>query len=259
MEDALISGRESSLHSAIKKWYLLEGDKPEAKVEDFIIDIARGNLLIEIQIANFSAIKPKLMHLPKDHKVRIVYPIAREKWIIHKSTANGEISGRRLSPRKGNLSDLFSELIRIPTLFSNNNLSVEVLMIEMEEIWCHDGRGSWRRRGASIEDRKLIRVFERKVLEIQQISSKCCPRICPSPFQTTIWQKASEYGLFNLGELLIRSEKWEQLRMWVIEESRCSSPASNSLLDANWISTSHTYSWCLTFSSMIMSLSHSGM
>ena len=183
--DKFSSGRESSLHSAIKKWYLHDGDKPEAKVDDFIVDIVRGDLLIEIQTANFSAMKPKLLRLLNDHKVRIVYPIPREKWIVHKSTANGEMSGRRRSPKKGKLSDLFSELIRISTLFSNGNLSVEVLMIEMEETWCDDGRGSWRRRGASVEDRRLIRVLERKVFESKADFLEVLPKDLPDPFSST--------------------------------------------------------------------------
>jgi len=165
MGNAFSSGRESSLHSALKKWYSLEGDKLEAQVDDFIVDIVRGDLLIEIQIANFSAIKSKLSRLLNDHKVRLVYPIPREKWIVHKSKATGETFGRRRSPKKGRLSDLFSEFIRIPSLFAKGNFSVEVLMIEEEDIWCDDGKGSWRRKGASLEDRKLIRVFERRTFE----------------------------------------------------------------------------------------------
>lgn len=176
------SGRESSLHSAIKQWYSLEGDKLEAKVDDFKVDILRRDLLIEIQTANFSAIKPKLQRLLNNHKVRIVYPIPKQKWIIHRSTATGETFGRRRSPREGRLSDLFSELIRIPSLFASENLSVEVLMIEMEEIWCNDRRGSWRRRGASIEDRKLIRVLERRIFENQTDFLRLLPEGLADPF-----------------------------------------------------------------------------
>ena len=179
---AFSSGRESSLHSAIKKWYFLGGDKVEAKVDGFIVDILRGDLLIEIQTANFSAIKPKLRRLLMDHKVRLVYPIPKEKWIVHKSTLNGETFGRRRSPKKGRLSDLFAELIRISSLFSNGNLSIEVLMIAVEEIWCNDGRGSWRRKGASIEDRKLIRVFEREIFESKADFLKFLPKDLPDTF-----------------------------------------------------------------------------
>jgi hypothetical protein len=181
-DNAFSSGRESSLHSAIKKWYFLEGDRLEVKVDDFVVDIVRGDLLIEIQTANFSAIKPKLLRLLNEHKVRLVYPVPKEKWIVHKSKATGEAFGRRKSPKKGRLSDLFNELIRIPDLFSKGNLSVEVLMIEAEEIWCDDGRGSWRRKGASIEDRKLVRVFEREIFEDKADFLKILPKDVPDPF-----------------------------------------------------------------------------
>jgi hypothetical protein len=182
MDNAFRSGRESSLHSAIKKWYFLEGDKLEVKVDDFVVDIVRGDLLIEIQTANFSAIKPKLLRLLNEHKVRLVYPIPREKWIVHKSTTTGETFGRRRSPKKGRLPDLFSELIRIPTLFSKGNFSIEVLMIEVEETWCDDGRGSWRKKGASIEDRQLIRVFERQIFERKTDFLEVLPNDLPNPF-----------------------------------------------------------------------------
>ena len=176
------SGRESSLHSAIKEWYSHEGDKLEAKVDGFVIDIMRGDLLIEVQTANFSAIKTKLQHLLNQHKVRLIYPIPKEKWIVHKSTTSEEIFGRRRSPKKGCLTDLFNELIRIPSLFSNSNLSIEVLMIEEEEIWRNDGKGSWRRKGASIEDKKLIRVLETKIFENKTDFLNLLPKDLQDPF-----------------------------------------------------------------------------
>ena len=182
MGNVFSSGRESSLHSEIKKWYFLEGDKFEAKVDDFVVDIVRGDLLIEIQTANFSAIKPKLLRLLGDHKVRLVYPIPQMKWIVHRSKVTGETFGRRRSPKKGRLFDLFSELIRIPSLFSKGNLSVEVLMIEVEEVWCDDGGGSWRRKGASIEDRKIIRVFERRLFEHTADFLEILPKDLADPF-----------------------------------------------------------------------------
>ncbi len=49
----------------------------------------------------------------------------------------------------------------IASLFREKNLSLEILMIEEEEIRCQDGRGSWRRKGVSIKDRKLIGIFEK--------------------------------------------------------------------------------------------------
>lgn len=176
------SMRESSLHSAIKKWYFLDGDKLEVSVDGFIVDIVREDLLIEIQIANFSAIRLKLLRLLDNHKVRLVYPIPRVKWIVHKSATTGEAYGRRRSPKKGCLTDLFNELVRIPDLLSKSNFSIEVLMIEMEETRCNDGRGSWRRKGVSIENRKLLRVLERIVFERKTDLLKMLPEDLPRPF-----------------------------------------------------------------------------
>lgn len=148
---------EHSLHLAVKEWYAVPGDKFEAKVDHFIIDIARGSLLIEIQTKNFSAIKRKLSNLVENHQVRLVHPIPERKWIV-RVTETGETISKRKSPRKGRLADLFYELVSIPNLINKKNFSLEVLMIEEEEIRCDDGKGSWKRKGVSIKDTKLINV-----------------------------------------------------------------------------------------------------
>ena len=158
---------EYSLHFNIKDWYMVSGDKLEVKVDDFIIDILRNKLLIEIQTKNFSAIKKKLTKLLLNHKVRLVYPIAKLKWIVHESKS-GEFVRRRKSPKKGKLTDLFYELVHLPYLVGDNNFSLEVLLIEEEELRCKDGKGSWKRRGVSIKDRKLLNVFNRIVFENSQ-------------------------------------------------------------------------------------------
>jgi len=153
---------EYSLHSAIKNWYSLPGDRFEVRVDDFIVDTVRGTFLIEIQTQNFSAIRKKLTKLLENHEVRLVYPIPQQKWIVH-VTESGEIVRRRKSPKKGRLFDLFYELVRTPNLIKEENFSLEVLMIDEEEVRCNDGKGSWRRRGVSIKDRRLVNVH-RKVL-----------------------------------------------------------------------------------------------
>jgi hypothetical protein len=158
---------EYSLHSEIKDWYMVSGDELEVKVEDFIVDIIRGKLLIEIQTGNFSAIKKKLIQLLSNNQVRLVYPIAKLKWIVHVSRS-GEFVRRRKSPKKGKLTDLFYELVYAPSLIKDRNFSFEVLLIEEEEVRCNDGRGSWRRRGVSVKDRKLLNVFDRVIFEGSQ-------------------------------------------------------------------------------------------
>ena len=85
---------EYSLHSELKDWYMVSGDELEVTVEDFRVDILRGELLIEIQTGNFSAIRKKLIKLLSYNQVRLVYPVAKLKWIVHVSRS-GEFVRRR--------------------------------------------------------------------------------------------------------------------------------------------------------------------
>ena len=83
-----------------------------------------------------------------------------------KETVDGSRQlSRRSSPKRCGFEDVFDELVRIPNLVAHSNFSIEVLLIEEEEIRRQDGKGSWRRRGWSIVDRKLIEVLDRRVYE----------------------------------------------------------------------------------------------
>lgn len=156
---------EKSLHSQIKQWYAIPGDRLEVRFEGYIVDLLRGETLIEIQTGNFGAIAPKLRKLLKNHKVILVHPIAKEKWITRMDASFSKVLGRRKSPKRGEVIDIFDELVRMPGLIDNNNLILEVLLIKEEEIRCEDGKGSWRRRGISIRDKKLIEVCEKVIFE----------------------------------------------------------------------------------------------
>jgi hypothetical protein len=165
---------ECSLHSEIKKVYSLPGDQFEVKLGNYIVDILRGNLVVEVQTKNFSALKEKLKTLTKKHQVRLVYPLPEKKWITH-ATKDHIILSTRKSPRKGRLTDLFGELVMIPQMISEENFSLEVLLIDEEEVRCDDGKGSWRRRGVSIKERKLLRVNDRILFQTKADYLKIMP------------------------------------------------------------------------------------
>jgi hypothetical protein len=152
---------EKSLHATLKLWYKESKDKIETRVENYIIDIVRDDLLIEIQTKNFSAIKRKLEKLVSNHKILLVYPIVKDKWIINVDLSQRIIS-KRLSPIHHSYVDIFEELVRIPELISNPNFSIELPLVQIEEYRKNDGKGSRRRRGWSIFDQKLVKVLEKK-------------------------------------------------------------------------------------------------
>jgi hypothetical protein len=156
---------ETTLHADLKRWYTQPGDRLETKVDGYVVDIVRDGLLIEIQTRNFSNLKRKLHTLTEKHPVRLIYPIPQEKWIV-RLAADGETRlSRRKSPRRGRLEQLFAELVRIPGLIAHPNFSLEVVLIQVEEIQLEDGRGSWRRKGRSIQDRRLLEVVSHRAFQ----------------------------------------------------------------------------------------------
>lgn len=154
---------EKSLHAELKRWYAQEGDQVELPVDGYIIDLVRGNLLIEIQTGSFSPLKRKLTRLCESHPVRLVYPIAIEKWIVTRPAGEGQPEHRRKSPRRGRWEHVFTELVYIPALLEVENFTLEVLLIREEERRRFDGKKGWRRKGWVTEERRLIEVVDRRV------------------------------------------------------------------------------------------------
>ena len=176
--------KEKSLHAALKDWYRRDGDLLEMKIDGYVVDILRGDLLIELQTRNFSQIKPKLSSLVRAHRVRLVYPIAQEKWIV-RTSGDGLIQvARRRSPRRGRVEHLFQELVSLPDLINHPNFSLEVLITREEEIWRDDGQGSWRRKGWSVGDRRLVEVVDSLRLETAKDFQSLLPEDLVQPFTT---------------------------------------------------------------------------
>jgi hypothetical protein len=173
---------EKSLHAALKIWYAQPGDLLEQRLGRYVIDIVRGDLLIEIQTRNFSAIKAKLTRLLEKHPVRLVHPIAEQRWVLRLDGDKETRLSRRKSPKRGTVHDIFNELTRIPDLTRHPNFSLEVLLTQEEVIRVNDGRGSWRRKGWSEHDRKLLDVTGRVCLTEMQDYRALIPADLPQPF-----------------------------------------------------------------------------
>lgn len=176
--------QESSLHAVLKDWYTQPGDRQEAQVDGYLIDVVRENLLIEIQTVNFAGIKTKLAALLESYSLCLVYPIAQEKWIVKLAAQGNTALYRRKSPKRGRLEHVFSELVYIPHLMADPKFSLEVLLIQEEEIRCDDGRGSWRRRGVSIIDHRLIKALSRHTYTSPDDFRSFLPLSLHEPFTT---------------------------------------------------------------------------
>jgi len=181
---------EQSLHNQLKEWYTGEGAAVEAPVDGYVVDVVRDGLLIEVQTGNFSAIKDKLRDLLGKHRVRLVHPVPRIKWIIRLDGDGAPISRRR-SPKRGRVEEVFSELVYIPEICETSGFELEVVLVDAEEYLIDDGRGSWRRRRWSIYDRKLVDVVESHVFKCPKDYLDLLPEGLPQDFTARQLAKTS--------------------------------------------------------------------
>jgi hypothetical protein len=185
---------EKSLHAALKQWYARPDDRLEARVDGYIIDLVRGDLLVEIQTGSFSPLKRKLARLAAGHPVRLVFPIPQEKWIVRLPREGvDEKILRRKSPRRGRVEQVFKELVYIPALLAEANFSLEVLLIREEEVRRFDAKKAraWRRKGWVTQERRLLEVVERRVFETPRDLARLLPAHLPAEFTVGELAKAA--------------------------------------------------------------------
>jgi hypothetical protein len=203
---------EFSFHSEIKKAYSLPGDQFEVRLGNYIVDILRENLVIEVQTKNFSALKEKLQVLTENHQVRLVYPLPENKWVTY-VTKDHIVLNSRKSPRKGRLTDLFRELVMIPQFIGEANFSLEVLLVDEEEVRCDDGRGSWRRRGVSIIERKLLKINNRILFQTKADYLKMLPEGLNQLFTNRELAKLANISLRTARQITYCLRKGEAVRL----------------------------------------------
>jgi hypothetical protein len=175
--------REGALHAQLKEWYRHPGDEIEKQLSGYVVDIVRGDLLIEIQTGGFAPLRRKLDVLTREHPVRIVAPVAYERRIIRLSS-EGEIISARRSPRHGTVVDVFSRLVSIPTLLCSPRFEIEVLLTEEEEVRVHQPGKAFRRHGWIVSGRSLSGVKDRIRIARPEDATALLPSQLPESFDT---------------------------------------------------------------------------
>jgi hypothetical protein len=175
--------REGSLHAALKALYARPGHRVEEKVAGYVVDVVSDDELIEIQTGSFASAARKLRSLVIEHRVLLVHPIAAERWLV-RVDADGAITSRRRSPKRGIGLDLFRELTAFPELVAHPNFGLELAMIHEEEIRGPVPEGvryryprEWKR-----VDRRLIDVVEIVRVDGPRDLLSLLPPGLPSPF-----------------------------------------------------------------------------
>lgn len=177
---------ETSLHRQLKSIYAGGGDQQEVACDGYRIDAVRRGVLVEIQHGSLAAIRDKVKTLLKKHRVLVVKPLVTRKLLVKQDGRQGNVVGRRRSPKRARLFDLFDELVYFVNVFPHKRLVLEVPLVEVEE-WRYPGHGRrrrWRRGDFQVEDQKLVRIVETFRFKKSADLRKLLPADLPATFHT---------------------------------------------------------------------------
>lgn len=152
---------EKTLHRILKLYFEENEDFHEVKFLGSIADIKNEERIYEIQTRAFGRLVPKLEKFLKQTPVTVVYPLPYEKYIRWIDKETGEISERKKSPKKSGVFDAFYELYNIREFLNNENLTVKLVFLNVDEF---------RYRGGKVigRERKSVRA-ERIPISIEKI------------------------------------------------------------------------------------------
>lgn len=154
---------EGALHRAIKQWLARPGDRFEEPVDGYVIDMVRGDLLIEVQTGGCTPLRKKLTDLLERHRVRLVIPVARTRTIERVDADGTKLSSRR-APGEGRMEDVFERLVSIPALIAHRGFELELLVIAEREVRTRVRGRSRRGRTFGVQGRALLDVLERELI-----------------------------------------------------------------------------------------------
>lgn len=180
---------EKPLHASLKAWISEPGDEFEVRIGRFVADIVRNSMIIEIQTGSTFPLKRKMHALLKHHAVHLVIPIAQQKTITTIDEAGNKI-GSRKSPKRGELLDVFEQLVNLRDLLGDANFSIEVVLIHVEEIRRPRTTRKRRWRDWEVHERRLIEVFDHVSLHHPGDFLAAIPATLEEPFTTADLSKA---------------------------------------------------------------------
>jgi hypothetical protein len=177
---------ETSLHRCLKMHFAQPGARYEVPWGAYRIDVFNPHELVEIQHGSLAAIRRKIETLVIEHKVRVVKPLLAKKTLVNLVERDGPEVSRRLSPKREVLLDIFNELIFLRNVFPHPELTIDVPLVEMEELRYpgHGRRRRWRKNDFQVADQRLIKILECHSLRSGDDLIALLPRELPQRWHT---------------------------------------------------------------------------
>ncbi len=153
---------ETTLHRQLKALYAGGEALVEQRLAGFRyrIDAVRGEELVEIQHGSLAAIRDKIAKLLASHRVLVVKPLVVRKTLVSLSRKGGKELGRKASPKRGTVLNIFDDLVYFTRVYPHPNLTLETPLVEIEERRYpgHGKRRRWRKKDFVVEDQRLVAV-----------------------------------------------------------------------------------------------------
>ncbi|MDO5475683.1 MAG: hypothetical protein Q4F43_01045 [Eubacteriales bacterium] len=194
---------EKTLHAVLKYYADPEEDHHEIPIDRFIADVYHDDRIIEIQTAHLDAMRQRLQCFLDQYPVRIVHPIPARKWIIWIDPETGELVKRNRSSRRGSFYQAFRELYRIRPWLRHPNLTLELLLIDMDEYRLLDGWSRDRKRGSHRYDRIPLALQDRLLLTCPRDYMQLVPADLQEPFTSAQFAAAAGYRKNGFSTVLL--------------------------------------------------------
>ena len=149
---------EKSVHNVLKYYFEPFDSNHEIPMGGFVADIVGENGIIEIQTASFQRLRDKLAAFLEVSRVTVVYPMANERWLLWIDKDSGELISRRKCRSAANPYGCFPELYKIKPHLRNENFTLCIVLLDIEELKYRDGRGKDKKIKATKVDRIPIDI-----------------------------------------------------------------------------------------------------
>jgi len=183
---------ERSLHSALKLRYEPDQRYHEVKYKGYIADIKNPEGIVEIQTGAFKRMQEKIKVFTEEDHVTVVYPCVRKKWVIWVDSKTGEINQKNRYNITGSKYDAFAELYQIRNLLLIENMTVTIIMTDVEDYRKLNTKGRNRKRGSVRYDRVPVEFGEEYSISVQSDLKQFIPEDLEQEFTVRDFSKAAK-------------------------------------------------------------------
>lgn len=186
---------EKTLHAVLKQYFAASTDDQEIKIGRYVADIVGENGIIEIQTQGFDKLRSKLTAFLACARVTVVYPIAQTKWLCWIDRETGAATKKRKSPKTGTVFDAFIELYKIKQMLGHPNLTICLVLLELEEYRYLDGWSKDKKKGSSRGERLPVELIDEIHLHSAKDYESLIPKGLTMPFTTKDFAKVAKIRL----------------------------------------------------------------